>query len=138
MSLIHIDRNPSPRQLAVFGLLWLVFFTAVGGVLLARGGSPTVVAAVWAVAAVVPAAGWVFPRLMLRVYLGMLFLALPLGFVVSHVVLAVAYYLVLTPTGLLMRAVGRDPMQRRFDRRAQSYWVPREPSDDPKRYLRQF
>ena len=30
--------------------------------------------------------------------------------------MAVIYYLVITPIGLIMRACGRDPMHRRFDR----------------------
>jgi hypothetical protein len=37
-----------------------------------------------------------------------------------------------------MRAAGRDPLARRFDRDAETYWVPREETPDPARYFRQF
>ncbi len=37
-----------------------------------------------------------------------------------------------------MRVVGYDPMDRRFDRDAETYWIAREPDDDVKRYFRQF
>ena len=64
--------------------------------------------------------------------------SLPIGFVVSHIVMAVMFYVILTPVGLVFRLIGRDPLQRRFDRQAASYWVPRERVTDPRRYYRQF
>jgi fatty acid desaturase len=65
-------------------------------------------------------------------------LAYPIGWVLSHLVLAIAYYLVLTPMGWLMRLVGHDPMHRAFDQRAASYWVSHDPGTSKPRYLRQF
>ena len=73
-----------------------------------------------------PAVGLVSPGLLRIVYLGMIYATLPIGIVVSYVILAATYYLVLTPIGLVMRLCGYDPMHRRFDRKAESYWVPRE------------
>jgi hypothetical protein len=64
--------------------------------------------------------------------------ALPIGWTISHLVLGAVYYLVLTPIGLVMRLLGRDPMQRRFDRSAKSYWIERTPRTDPSRHFRQF
>lgn len=68
----------------------------------------------------------------------MAYLAFPVGLVVSFLILAAVYYLVLTPTGLVMRPVGYDPMHRRFDAQAGSYWSPRQSPRDPGRYFRQF
>ena len=62
----------------------------------------------------------------------------PIGFVVSYVILAVVYYLVLTPIGLVLRLTGYDPMQRRFDRNAKTYWTPREQEESTEQYFRQF
>lgn len=61
----------------------------------------------------------------------------PVGWSVSFLLLAGVYYAILTPTGLLMRALGRDPMERTIDRSATSYWVRRQPVTDPRRYFRQ-
>jgi hypothetical protein len=55
-------------------------------------------------------------------------LALVLGFVMTRVILTLMYYLVFTPVGLLMRALGRDPMQRKLG--AESYWIVKEYPDD--------
>ncbi len=38
---------------------------------------------------------------MRAVFVGMSYLAWPIGFVVSHVILALVYYLVFTPIGLV-------------------------------------
>ena len=37
-----------------------------------------------------------------------------------------------------MRRFGYDPMNARFDGRSKSYWVAREPNEDPNCYFRQF
>ena len=50
----------------------------------------------------------------------------------------VIYYIVLTPIGLFLRLTGYDPMQRRFDRAAKTYWTPREQEEKTKRYFQQF
>ncbi len=62
----------------------------------------------------------------------------PIGLVISYVILAATYYLVLTPIGLVLRLFGYDPMHRRFDREAKTYWVPREEDANTDRVFRQF
>jgi hypothetical protein len=57
--------------------------------------------------------------------------------VTTPIVLGVVYYLVLTPTGLVRRALGRSPLARR--RAAKSYWVQRAtPGRPPTDMRRQF
>jgi hypothetical protein len=62
----------------------------------------------------------------------------PIGWVISHVILAVIYYLVLTPIGLLLRAAGRDLLARRRDPTAESYWIDRGAKPEVERYFRQY
>jgi len=47
--------------------------------------------------------------------------------IASPIALAILFYGVVTPTGLLMRLFGKDPLRLRFDREAKSYWIAREP-----------
>ena len=47
--------------------------------------------------------------------------------IVSPVVLGIMFFLVVTPIGLLMRAVGKDPLRLRFDEQVRSYWIERRP-----------
>jgi hypothetical protein len=47
--------------------------------------------------------------------------------IVSPVILGVMFFVVVTPMGLVMRALGKDPLRLRFDREARSYWIDRQP-----------
>jgi Saxitoxin biosynthesis operon protein SxtJ len=47
--------------------------------------------------------------------------------VVNPIVLALIYVVVIVPVGVLMRLTGRDPLHLRFDAKADSYWVVRDP-----------
>ena len=138
MKLIQIDHNPSSRQLNVFGFIWLLFFATLGGVLLNSGSSVLVAALVWAIAVIVPVVGWIVPRFMRIIFVGMAYATYPIGFVVSYLIMLVVYYLVLTPIALVMRLIGHDPMNRQFDESADTYWCPRDQDDSLSTYFRQF
>ncbi len=73
-----------------------------------------------------------------RVYEIWMLAVAPVGWTVSQIVLGVVYYVVLTPIGLLMRGLGRDPMRRRIEPDAKSYWVERRVDRKPGDYFRQF
>ena len=138
MSLVRVNRHPTRRQLNQFGFIWLGFLSFFGAVARFKFGAPEVATGLWAAAVVVPVVGWLIPSFMRLVFVGMSYLAWPIGFVVSHLVLAAVYYLVLTPIGLAMRLFGYDPMTRRSRNDRQSRWVERGPARPPESYFRQF
>jgi len=139
MSVVQINKNPTRRELNQFGFIWLGFLVLFGAVAYFKFDSPLAARWLWVASVLVPVIGWLVPAFMRLVFLGMSYLAWPIGFVVSHVVLAVVYYLVLTPIGLLTRLFGYDSMKKKFDRDAESYWIDRSAEAvDPKRYFRQF
>ncbi|TMH41342.1 MAG: hypothetical protein E6H54_16620 [Betaproteobacteria bacterium] len=47
--------------------------------------------------------------------------------VVSPIVMALIFFAVFTPVGLVMRAFGRDALSLRYEPKADSYWKRREP-----------
>jgi hypothetical protein len=61
-------------------------------------------------------------------------LAHALGWVNSRILLALLFYMVMTPMGLIQRLVGRDAMRRR-GRGSSSYWINRSV---PKQSKEQF
>lgn len=138
MSLIQINRNPSRRGLAWFGAMLLAFFGMVGVLVRRASGSPSAAIYIWGAAVLAVVTYYAVPRLQRFVYLSWMYAAYPIGWVVSHVLLGIIYFGVFTPVGLVMRALGHDPMERRFDRQAASYWIKRESVSDPRRYFRQF
>ena len=139
MAVIEVNRNPSRPELNQFGFIWLGFFLLAAGGLWLKLHSPVVSIALAAIAVVVPVVGWVVPSFMRVVYVGLSYVAWPIGFVVSYVLLGAVYYLVVTPVGLITRAVGYDPMHRCFDPEAPSYWIERNDGErGPRSYFRQF
>ena len=138
MALIKLNRTPSRRQLFWFGALFAMFFALIGGMIWWKFPAPTVAYVIWSVAALLTILFYAVRSLRKPIYLGWIQITYPIGWVVSHTAMAVIYYLVLTPVGLLMRLFGRDPMERRFNVGTPSYWVEHEPAGDPSRYFRQF
>jgi hypothetical protein len=136
MSLLPIDRHPTRRQLWVFGAAWFLLL-GVAAVRIWLRHHPLPAAIVAALAVGLPLAGRVDLGLLRRVYVGLSLVTYPLGWLVSWVVLALAYYIVLTPIALVMRLFRHDPLQRTFDRSAATYWSPRPGSPPPESYFRQ-
>ena len=59
--------------------------------------------------------------------------------VVNPVIMALLFYLTVVPTGLIMRLAGKDPLRRRFDPEAKTYWIERNPpGPDPDTMRNQF
>lgn len=71
-------------------------------------------------------------------YTGWMYAALPLGWTMSHLILGIVFYFVVTPIGLVMRMFGHDPMRRRLDRAAATYWTEHETTGESSRYFRQY
>jgi hypothetical protein len=127
------------RSRALSGLVLPAGLGLLGGALVGLGPSPWVVrGAIWSAGVATAIVVWSAPARGARLWRGWMRAAEPMGWTFSHLVLAVVYYGVLTPIGLKMRLFGRDPMQRRFDRQATSYWVERKAAREPGRAFRQF
>lgn len=62
----------------------------------------------------------------------------PLGWLVSHLLLALVFYLVITPLGLVRRLLHRDPLALRFEPGLSSYWTERRGDDSLDSTFRQF
>jgi hypothetical protein len=61
------------------------------------------------------------------------------GKVVTTLILALAYYLVITPAALIKRLLGGTPLPLKPDEGASSYWVPRsEPAQPKERFFKRY
>lgn len=47
--------------------------------------------------------------------------------IISPIVLGFLYYVVVTPLGLLMRLLGKDPLRLRWEPQSSTYWIERRP-----------
>jgi hypothetical protein len=136
--MMRIDRDPGPRELAVFAAVLPLTFALLGLIVGHRCGFVVGRNALWVAGAVLTAAYFAVPRLRRPIYVGMSRAVYPIGWLLSHVILLVVFVFVVTPIALLLRMLGHDPMQRRFDSSSPSYWVLHGPAEDPRRYFQQF
>jgi saxitoxin biosynthesis operon SxtJ-like protein len=80
----------------------------------------------------------VFPRALIYPNKAWMTLAGVLSFISTRIILAFVFFVVLTPIGLIKRAMGWDPLHRRSDPR-DSYWRPYSKRQlDPRHYEKMF
>lgn len=92
-----------------------------------------------AVAGVFLAAGLLFPMVLKPLFVVWMGIARVLAFVNTHLILALVFYSLFTVIGLVMRLLGRDPLDRKLSPTAKTYWHRREkPLLDRAHYERQF
>ena len=125
------------REVKKFGLMFSAICLAVAGYSYYRDGS------VWPWflgGGALFLAGGLFARSLLKhVYVAWMKFAFVLGWVNTRLILGIFFYGVLTPVGVIMRLFGWDPLTRKIDRSAPSYWVKRQQEPfDPKKYERLF
>jgi len=139
MSLIPLKTDASPKELAWFGVLLLAAAGIAGLTVWRATGELAASKYIWTGGALVAAVYYLVPPFRRPIFLGWMYATYPIGWVMSHVLLAIIYFGILTPIGLVMRVFGYDPLTRRRDSRRPSYWTERErKAADPSRYFRQF
>jgi len=130
--------EPSSREMNILALLFLGIGCVAGAYVLLWKGSTN--GYIWiAVGAALGACRIVPPlfRLIYRFWVGF---SIVLGYFVSRILLTIIFFIVLLPTGIIMRVLGKDPMERRRDPDATTYWKQKEPEADTsiERYEKQF
>ena len=137
--MIEINKNPTRRQLRWFaGLVFPLFTGWLAWIAASQLHLPWVAHTLIGLGLVVAVVGLAFPTVARWVWLGTMYAVFPIGWVVSHVLLVIVYYGVLTPIGLAMRLAGHDPMTRDMSSEEKTYWKPPSPRGDIERYFRQY
>ena len=71
--------------------------------------------------------GFVAPSLLAPLNKAWTKLGLFLFKIVNPIVLGLIFLVTILPIGLLLRAIGKDPLRLRFEPDAQTYWIERDP-----------
>lgn len=82
----------------------------------------------WGLGGVFCGWGLVAPKTLAPVHSAWMRLAHVLGWINTCLMMSLVFYLLILPTGLVMRLLGRDPMKRGFDANVQSYRVESKPA----------
>jgi hypothetical protein len=146
-NMIEINLRPDVRTLRQFGFIAVVGFAFLAVIAWTEvlvfsfglgGARPYVAGGFAAVGVISLLFSLVYPRANLGLYLGLTVIAYPIGFVLSYVIMGTLFFVVITPTGLAMRLLGRDPMERRMLPEAESYWVKARAQRPSESYFKQF
>ena len=125
------------KKIRKFGLVALIFFGALCALgIWTKRPVPTYLFGTLAALGV----GFILiPSPLRPVYAAWLKMAHLMGSAVTILILALAYYLVITPSALIKRVFGGRPIPIKPDRSVSSYWVPRtEPAQPRERFLKRY
>ena len=108
-----------------FGIVFAVVFAIIGLLPLIAAHSPYY----WSfgVAAAFLAAAFFAPRALAPLNRLWFRFGLLLHAIINPLIMGLLFYLVVTPTGLVMRLSGKDLLRLKFDPKAESYWIKRDP-----------
>jgi hypothetical protein len=127
----------SEKDIRKFGLIALIFFGCLCGLgLWTKKPLPTYLFGSLSILGL----GFILIPARLRpVYNAWLKIAHVIGRIITTLILALAYYLVITPAALIKRLFGGRPLPVKPDKQATSYWVTRtEPAQPKERFLKRY
>jgi hypothetical protein len=139
MSLIEINWHPNRKELRNFGIIALIATAVISLVLhlLKDLGSPWILI-ILGIGFVIFLSSLISTKITWIIYIGLILVTFPIGWVMSFILMAIFYFLIITPIGLFFRLIGRDPLCRKFDPDAGSYWQAHRKPENLDSYFHQF
>ena len=114
--------GPSDRN---FGVTFAVVFTAIGLLSLWK---QNYFASYWLGAALAfGGLAVLYPMVLRPLNRVWLLIGLTLHQVITPVIMGLIFFVVITPFGLIMRAMGKDPLRLKRNEAVRSYWILRQP-----------
>lgn len=133
----HINWRPDARELRRFAVAMLIGFSVLGLLSAWRAGGITTASIVlWSVGVVLAVAAFV-PGLGRVAYLVVYLPTSIIGYVISHVLLTLMFFIVITPLAIILKLMGKDLLQQRRQKQI-SQWVPVKGAKTEDSYYRQF
>ena len=109
-----------------FGLLFFVVFLIVSLLPLTSVGSIRIWSAI--ISAVFLILGLINSRLLTPLNVLWFKFGMILGAIISPIVMGIVFFLVVTPTGFILRIMGKDLLNKKYDKEKETYWIKRDTS----------
>ena len=122
--MIHVDWKPDRATLRRFGLSLAVGGIVAGAVSAGWPGWLPAPLLLWSLATVAGVLALLIPAALRLLHNALWGVTFAVFWLLGAIVLALIYYGLLTPIGLALRLTGRDPIARRLEPDADSYWRP--------------
>ena len=134
----HVKWRPDARELRRFAIAMLIGFTVLGLLSVWRAsGIGTSAIVLWGIGIFLATAAFV-PGLGRIAYLAVYLPTSIIGYVVSHVILALMFFFVITPLGIILRLMGKDLLQQQRRQKHTTGWMPVNGVKNEDSYYRQF
>jgi hypothetical protein len=118
-----IKMNPTNKEIRQFGAIFLIGFLIIGAIMY-HSGKILPAQRVWIMASAIGAWAIIFPGLAKPLYWLWMGIGVAIGSVMSRVVMALIFFLILTPLALFFRLKGRDALVRFKPKKpVDSYWT---------------
>ena len=130
--------DTSSKEIRKFGLVIAIALGVIGSFVYVKFGNFDVVGWLWGIGLLFLILGFILPSVLRPVYRIWMLLAYFIGGIVSRVILTLLFYVVLTPTGLVLRLFGKDVLDQRFEKDRESYWIKKDLTDHTKDQYRKM
>jgi len=122
---VHEIPELDSKGLRQFGLMLGAVLALIPGVLLPWINGWTLLPNPYWIAGGLVIAVWalVAEDSMRGLYCGWMRVAMLIGNIINRIILAIVFYMVIFPMGIIMRLMGKDPMRRALDPDANTYRV---------------
>lgn len=139
MKLVDINFSPDAAELKTFGKTMIIGFSIIALIILFVFDSP--VSAIGL--SLFGLTSFILSKIgkaAMIVYVPWMGIAFVMGTIVSNLILALLFFVIITPIGLIFKLLGRDPMNRTLDKNCSSYWqdATNRDNDGINEYERQF
>ena len=134
----HVKWRPDAGELRRFAIAMLIGFTVLGALSAWRGkGIGTASIVLWSIGVALAVAAFI-PKVGRIAYLAVYLPTSIIGYVVSNILLALMFLLVITPLGLILKLMGKDLLQRQRPQKERTGWLPVKSTKTEDSYYRQF
>ncbi len=119
--------KPDKKELRKFAITIWAVLSIIGGIILWQKKDIGFI--LWTIGILILLPGLFWPKILEPIYKVWMTFALLLGFVMNHLILAMMFYVVITPIGIVKRMIKKDPLQISLNRAIESYWIKRTNDD---------
>ena len=135
VKLVEMNWSPSARQLGQFGCACLFALPLLGWI---WSGNSQIIVWLLIVGLGLAVTGFLMPKALKPVFVGLMLIALPIGMVVTECLLLLIYFGLFLPIGLCFKIAKRDALKRSFEKSKKSYWEEKKMSKGATSYYRQW
>ena len=123
MSIVSINWSPSGKEIKGFGRSMLIGFGIIGAVFFFFFDHTKTAMGLWIFGVLAFAFSYLVPKLALLIYYPWMGVSFVMGSIISYLIVAFIFFILITPVAIIFKIIGRDPLSLKVEKSAGSYWI---------------